>query len=293
MLKNEAERCIVDSNYAGALANYKQAFQNKIPNQRDLYNAFVLAYLMVDSTALKSFYKLMVLQGQTNQRLSILRFGKTYKETALYQWVTKDYDSLRAIALQGPVPRYARVMDSIFDADQAVRTNYIKMSQDDIKLMVARDSANLDFLNSWIRREGFPGYQRVGLFDKAPEGWVHSNSAIFFVLWHTRNLSTVLDALMLQAVQTGEFPPEDYAVIMDGRTGNNKYYSRPPKTVVAGEVVFDHIPEAQEREIDIERANIFLCSLKDYKRELEFQNKNKLFYFFSGMQLALAFTSAP
>lgn len=293
MFKNKAELCIVDSNYTAALRYYKAAFHFKTPDPRDLYNAFIVAYLETDSAAIRSFYSQMILHGQPGNKLAILKFGKMHKDLPLYQWATKDYDSLRAIALLGTMPQYALLMDSVFKADQDAREVYRNLDKEQLRIMAGKDSANLAFLKQLIIEKGFPGYQQTGMFEKAQEGWIHSNSTMFFVLWHTRDLSTILDAIALKAVLSGDFPPEDYAIIMDSRTANNKYFSRPPKNEAEDGPGFAAMPEEQEKAINKKRAVIQLCCLKDYKRKLEYQNSTNLFYFYSGMHMALVFSPLP
>jgi hypothetical protein len=290
MFKNKAELCIVDSNYAVALRYYKTAFHFKTPDQRDLYNAFIVAYLETDSAAIRSFYNQMILHGQPGNKLAILKFGKMHKDQLLYQWATKDYDSLRTIAMNGVMPQYARIMDSVFKADQDARVVYRNLSKEQLRIMGGKDSVNLDYLKQLIAEKGFPGYQQTGMFEKAQEGWIHSNSTIFFILWHTRDLSTLLDAMTRKAVLSGDFPPEDYAIIMDSRTANNQYFSRLPKNEAEDGQEFAVIPEDQEKAINKKRAAIQLCNLKDYKRKLEYQNTTNLFYFYSGMHMALVFS---
>ncbi len=147
----------------------------------------------------------MVVHGLTDRKLAILKFGKTYKDQSLYRWVSRDYDSPQALPGEGPCFPMSRLWIPFLMPTEAVRGEHRHMSEQDIKLMIARDSSNLRFLKSWISSAGFPGYQRTGLFEKAAEGWVHSNSTIFFVLWHTRELSTELDTLAFQAVLAGDF----------------------------------------------------------------------------------------
>lgn len=290
--KNKAELCIIDSDYAGALQYYKAAFALRPAGQRDLYNAFVLAYLGKDTVAATAYYKELVLLGLTEQRLEMLKFGRLYKSDSLYRRLSLGYDSLRKVALNSAAFQYAQLMDSLFNADQAVRANYRGLSQEEIRVMIARDSANIACLKQLIAVKGFPGYRRTGLFEQAEEGWIHSNSTIFFILWHCRNLSTLLDGEALAAVHAGDLPPEDYALVMDSRRHHNRYYSRPQSADSSGLAAFDTVRET-EAVIDARRATLGLCSLADYKRKLAFQNDNGMFYFFSAMHLALALSYIP
>lgn len=292
-LKNKAELCILDTNYTGALHYYRAAFACHAAAQRDLYNAFITAYYCGDSAMAKAYYNEMVALGQTAQRLSTLRFGRLHRKEPLYRWLERDYEALHTRALGSPAAAYAAVMDSVFDADQAVRVNYQHLSPEEIKVMIARDSVNITFLKNLIASHGFPGYRQTGLFDRATEGWVHGNSAIFFLLWHSRNLSTQLDTEMIAAVHAGDLPPEDYALIMDSRTHENRYGSRPPGYNMQDEVTFDLLPDTAEAAIDRHRAGLGLCNLADYRRKLVFQHGGSVFYFFSGMHMALALSFLP
>ncbi len=291
--KNKAELCIMDTNYAGALQYYQAAFACHPAAQRDLYNAFVVAYLCRDSAVAKAYYDAMVGLGLTTQRLAVLRFGRLHREEALYRWLEQDYEHLHALALASPAAAYAAVMDSVFNADQAVRSNYQQLSPEEVQVMVARDSANMICVKRLIATRGFPGYRQTGLFEQATEGWVHSNTTIFFLLWHSRNLGTLLDPEMIAAVTAGDLPPEDYALIIDSRARENRYGSRPPGYIINEAVTFDTLPAAEEAVLNVRRAELGLCSLQEYKRKLMFQQNSSLFYFFSGMHMAVVLSFLP
>lgn len=268
-LKNKAELYVVDADYVQALAAYKKAFALKKPNPIDIYNAFILACMLKDSAAAKTFFTDIILHGQTRQKLEQIIFFDNFKADPFYSYVVYGYDSIASAAQNGIMPKYAKVLDSIYTADQAVRVG--NPSQAQLRAMMHRDSVNIDFIKEFVAQNGFPDYDMVGVFERAKTGVVYGDGTIWMLLWHTRHISKELNNILLQAVYEGHFSPDEYALIIDAQEDQSIYYNILLRDADLSKV--DFLPTPDETEVNKKRAAIMLDTVENFKRKLLYQNQ--------------------
>jgi hypothetical protein len=270
--KNQAEMQIIDSNYGQSLMLYKKAFQYKKPNAFDLYNAMVVSYFLKDSLMAKFTFNQLAAHGLEKDKFEISSYFSNVKEEPTYKWITNQYDSLYAVALSSELPVNAKILDSILDADQRVRK--IKKPTAELKFgIISTDISNLKFLKEYIQKHGFLGYDMVGSFEKVNEGWFHGLGTLWFVLWHTRNISKILNPILLKAVKNGEYNPDEYALIVDMQNPVSVYYNVLPRTIDKDKKS-TFLPIANSSEINKKRAEIFLDKVENYKKKLLYQNEH-------------------
>jgi hypothetical protein len=271
--KNKGEMCIVDSNYADGLVNYKKAFSYKSPNVLDVYNALVLAYQLKDSVSAESFFNHMAYHGLNKEVFETKRLGLFAKEESFYKWLTRSYDSSYRAGANTNMVQYAKIIDSLSEADQSVRKSY-KLNEQGVNALVLTDNSNLLFLKTYIKQNGFPSYDRIGNFEKSIEGNFYSPNSLFFILWHTRHTSQLLNKTLLDAVIQGDYNPDEYALLIDLQRENSIYYNAlPRKFSKAGKVVFLPVPNLNT--VNKKRASIYLDNVENYKRKLLFSENNK------------------
>jgi hypothetical protein len=278
LIKNDAELKLIDSNYSAALKLYQKAFLYKKPNGRDLYNAFVTAYLLSDTFSAHDFYNQLILKGLERKRFEMSRWGQAISSDRFYAYLSKQYDSLYNVSLKSTMSAWGNILDSIYKVDQKVR------SSDSRKILLV-DSNNRAFLSNYIAVHGFPGFSQVGFYDKMLGGQANSPTTFWFIMWHARYQYVPLDGVSFQALMSGDLPPEDYALLMDTKD-EPVYYSILPKEVVDGKIKLLSPPN--EKEVNEKRAALYLDNIADFKKKCDFmQNGGSRFQFLPMMVLFL------
>lgn len=281
--KNKAEEAILDSNYTLAFQCYQKAFTFKEPNGRDLYNAFITAYMQRDSSKIKEWFNQIILHGQELKKFELGNYIKAIKQDALYQWVSADYDSLRKIALNSNMHQLALSLDSILNDDQKVRPDKPGKPQipEERIIMAHVDSLNCERLKIFIQRYGFPDYQKVGLFDSALEGKIDGLSTFSLVAWHTRRIYKGLNEMALEAVKKGDFPPDNYALMVDAQDGKDMYMVILPKDPNNSNNKFNLPPNTAI--INQNRHKIYLEDLQVFRRKLIYQDNHDHWFMLTPM----------
>lgn len=274
--KYAAELCILDNNFSSSLENYKTAFSKKRPNARDIYNAFVVAYIEKDSPTAKAFYNNMILHGFSQKKFESLYFTKTIISDSFYKWINRDTDSLFHVYKNGPIPERAIAINKIYQKDQKLRIELNRKDKSTIRHMIHGDSINLQSLKLLVEKDGFPGYNYVGVADTSMAGYIHGASTYWWLLWHTRNISKALNQLSLQFVKMGDFPPDDYALIIDAQSDSSFYFQIFSRSEDNFEIFK---PILNEEEVNLRRQKIFLEPITEYRRKLNYEKQtNKIFF---------------
>jgi len=139
-LRNNAEKVIVSWDFKTAVDIYTSAFDYKYPNERDAYNAFRAALLTKDSISARRFLNIITINGQAREKLENTPFIKSIKNTPLYQYVSKDYDSLYPKRLSGERAKAVELLGSIYTIDQKVRTQNPLSGEERKRSVKAADS---------------------------------------------------------------------------------------------------------------------------------------------------------
>lgn len=284
--KNKAEVYIMNTTqatmfYTEALDAYKKAFGYKTPNRLDIYNALIVAYLLEDSITAKSYFNQMAFHGLNKERLeeyegSFGYYAKSHGD--FYKWLSSDYDSLYKVALNSSISKYAHVMDSLLQADQSVRKSN-HLNDEEVQRLLYIDSTNLSFLKNYIKEYGFPSYDRVGLFESCYDGNIQGVGPLWFMLWHTRHTSKMLNETLLEAARRGEFDPDEYALIIDLQAPESIYYNALPREI-GKDGKMNFLPVPNEKMINEKRASIYLDPVDVLKRKLIFQEYGDVWFRF-------------
>lgn len=266
-LINKAELSIVDSNYGAANNFYKEAFQFKNVNDKDLFNAEIVSYMVKDTTFAIQNLNALANYGMKKMVFEGSNWGETIKNDSFYHFISKDYDSTFQKGERSPLANYGKQLLPFYEKDQTIRMRNSKATKEE---RTRSDKENIIELQKFIGANGFPSFQRTGFFDKGGFS-IQMFGTFYLLLWHTRPSKTTLDKIMYDAVIRGEFSPEKYAFIIDHRNDqdSNKY-----------NIIFEGQPnlsKQKETEINKERAKIYLEPLEDFKKKFAYCGKDNRF----------------
>lgn len=259
---NKAELAIVDTQYRSALAHYDTAFQDKGPNGKDIYNAFLLSFYERDTLLADQYFSLLAVNGykKTYFKDSILQSG-------FYAYVSRNYDSLYDVGKRSPKYELAQYLNRFEKKDQDIR----KQEARDDNAIRAVDLQNRDSLVWFNNTYGFPGFVTVGFFEDEGNSAAFSGT-FWMVMWHRRPISKEDRDMMLKEVKKGNFRPDDYSILVDDNAHRALYGSFLPKK---------GYNQNQRKEINRHRAEIYLESLEDFEKKLTYSFKRKDFVFYN------------
>lgn len=294
-LTNEAELLICKEQSELALEHYDKAFKLNIePFGKDVYNAWICAYKQNDTVRFTAYSKILIKRGAflhdfTHENLlnqvpggpKVDKFSTIWRELKLK--IPKSTDSLFRADLQ-----------AIRDADQPPRKYFIEKCKGQYNIC-GRDSLNIfDSLNvlrlkKLILEKGFPAESKVGFESDFP-----ANSPFFdIILLHDRSWTNrhTLDTLLYNKIKTGEFHPQNYALLKDQNVSRFKdsvsYYQDNPYSVYGsfGIYVLDNkyfagkLVKFDIQKIDKARADIYLEPMKEMYAKGAYQYKNQEYHF--------------
>lgn len=266
-LINKAELSIIDSNYKRANDFYKEAFRYKEPNDKDIFNAEVVSYLVRDTIFANDNLNKLAYYGMKKMVFEGSFFGQSISTDSFYLFLSKYYDSIYAKGEASSMAKYGQLLSAFYEKDQKVRMRSANFSKEEKS---ESDRENVIALRGFINENGFPSFQRTGFFDKGGFS-VQMFGTFYLVFWHTRPFKTPLDDITLKAVLDGAFRPDKYAFIIDHRNNadSNKY-----------NIIFTGRSELSPREelkINKERQKIYLESIADFKRKFEYAGNDRRF----------------
>lgn len=275
---NKAEAAIIDSNYEMALGHYKEAQKFKWPNGYDLLNAEIVAFLSKDTTAAMDYLNLLAMYGLKKRFVEGSRWGLTIADSPFYKYISQSYDSIYELSRNSDRAKYGKKMSPFFIKDQSARTSQLPGELSDASKK--SDLANRKEMADFITANGFPSFDRTGFHDTMRR--LDAPGTFWYLWWHSRPDTTLLDDIALNAVLDGDFPPEDYAILIDQRpqnnTGGSLYHSTPNLYTLT---------EDELSEVDKRRNEIYLQPLKEYEKKLEYRSKDKRFYLVNPMSYGL------
>lgn len=257
-LVNNAELAILDAKPFEAARYYDSAFQCKFPNDKDLYNAAVLAYFQVDRFRARRYFSRLIYLG-----LERVNFPDSNIHPDFFKDLLRNFDSIRTAGSLSVAAKMGARMKVLGERDQLTRSTInrnpsLRSDPDFTKRLQASDSGILADLYGLIQKEGFPSFEHCGYWDGSSP-W--NPSAAFWLLYHQRPKTTIADKMYLKAVQEGDFRPDFWATIIAYRDDEAKYnygmrFWRP-----ATQIFTDSNACAAAR------AAIYLEPMADYKRK--------------------------
>lgn len=260
----KAEMNIVYHRYEDAGQFYRKAFELKYPNDKDLYNAFLISYYTHDSAKAVQYANELAYKG-----LSKTYFLDSVFDYGFYKYVYIGYDSCFQKGKENPVfQKWSRLLTQLIADDQKVR-GAISNESDTMGFikMGMIDSANRIKLKEYIMADGFPDFDRVGFWGGS-DPFINPN-IVFFLAWHNRYIASSLDSLIEEAVQNGDFRPDEWATILSERENDSisKYHM---------EIWHDKRPPSVKdiKQINKDRASLYLEDYDSYKRNWTFAKEN-------------------
>ena len=254
----EAETAVLDSNFQKASLLYDLAFRNKFPNDKDLYNAFVVSYFTADTLRAKNYIEKLAYLGVTREQLP-----DTNSRTDFYRFIASGFDSCYNAGRKSETCKRGEMLKAIFKRDKIVRHELIQapaLAKSADYQMQVRESDAITFsaLAYYIRTYGFPSFENKGFWDGSSP---NNPSVLFWILYHQRPEETVLDSLVYKAVLRGDFRPDEWATVVAYRTTEKKYnycmrFWQPLSRVVS-----------DLQAVEASRKTIFLDPLEVYKRK--------------------------
>lgn len=219
-LVNQAEIAILDGNPELAARNYDSAFRFKFPDDKDLYNAAVLAYFRKDTFAARRYFSKLAYLG-----LERVDFPDSRIDPKFFHYLLADFDSVRQAGSHSKAAQTGAAMKALRQRDQQIRDSVNRnpsLRKDPLfaERVRATDSGILADLYVLIRKDGFPSFERCGFWDGSGP-W--NPSAAFWLLYHQRPKTTIADKMYLKAVQDGAFRPDFWATIIAYRDDEAKY----------------------------------------------------------------------
>ncbi|WP_118951599.1 hypothetical protein [Taibaiella helva] len=276
---HKAEMAIVDSNYKLALDCYKKAEQYKQFNCEDLYNAGIVAYLSKDTTAAIEYLNRLAINGLKKKNFEGNNWGRTIKDSSFYKYISRSYDSCLLVGSRSVKPIYSQQLKSFYAHDQKVRRNGTAGNSASIA-----DAENRSVIAAFIEKEGFPSFERTGFYDTMR--FLESPGSFYYIWWHSRPQVTILDTLALNAVLNGEFPPDDYAELIDQRIlpgMSGSIYKTNFSTASMSKALYNVEQETSAHQTidpkttDSIRNTIYLEPLEEYMKKLIFRDKDNRF----------------
>lgn len=288
--KYAAELAIVDSNYAEALKLYEKAFTFKRPFEKDIYNSFILSNLLKNWDKSKLYFNQLAALGMNKSTLAsdLYHMGL---DTSEFRRISVDYELIRKRADNTFMPVNSRLMDSMYALDQGIRqvannmygpVEWPKEFNDSI---IKADTTNLRLMLNFVRAKGFPDIYTTGFYAK---NYIHISSypMIFLLMRHIIGIPSSWPAkaemlnFMKEAVLEGKYDPRDYAFMYD-ESEQSTYGSVFNVSVYEGKRLLEGIDEQTQQLIDQRRKRIYLDSVDDYRRKLEFMRRCYYFHFFN------------
>lgn len=288
--KHRAEICLMDSNYVKADSLYKEAFHYNYPFPRDLYNAFVVSCIVLDTAFSESCFNLLIALGYDMNKLEGMegiQFAKQLNER-YYQFLFKDKDYYRFQYLKSGKRNIIAVLDSLWAVDQFYR-RYWNTADSCIKY----DSLNLVFLKKYIAKNRFPSHQQAGGVDIATD-FPSLGGDMFLFHWHQRGKATVLDTLYYNALIAGQYEPNLYALVISLNPFEDNTYQLLCDPW-GGEVQYKKFADdflhyrLDTAKINYNRRRLYLEPFNDYIKKLRYlyNSGDKRFFLVSGEDYAM------
>lgn len=257
-LINEAELMLIDSNYNKALAIYKSAFSKKFPNDKDLYNAFILSYFTRSEVLCRKYLLQLAFLGMDRSL-----FPDTTQDPKFHKLISSGFDSSYNAGGKSKIFTYAMQLREIGKEDQVVRKEVaqnpkLKNDRDFQGRLKRSDSIILSQITQFILKNGFPSFERKGFWDGSSP---NNPSIIFWIIYHQRPNSTSIDKMVYKAVLDGDYRPDEWATLISYRDDERDYcynirFWKPLSTVVK-----------DSSAVEASRSIIYLEPINDFKRK--------------------------
>ncbi|MNJ95287.1 hypothetical protein D3C87_129970 [compost metagenome] len=279
-LINSAEMQIVDSNYQIALNYYLEAFKYKNPNGEDLANAFQAAFIIRDTTNAKNLLNQLAAKGlHPTYYKNCPQFSAYNIDSVYFKYLRSEYDSLYEISQK----KYKPFGDSF--------AIFVKEDQRFRKERELNPDLNVDSLDrinernlyNHIKATAFPTFENVGFWGALGRSH-YMDGVCWLIAWHRRPEKSIIEDLILEQVLLGNYIPELYAGILDGRN-DGKY------GIQLVHIGLDRLSKKQISKINKDRKKIYLESIEDFIKKNKFQNNDDRFLlvspFYNGFNKAV------
>jgi hypothetical protein len=263
-LINDAELLVIDSNYLEAKQKYINSFQLNCPFAKDIYNAFLCSYYTKDSTCALKFINNLAYHG-----FKKFYFFDSLYDPIFYKYIFKDFDSCYNVGFKNANHKMIQFIDSILFDDRNAR-----LSPNYLNLIAKVDSVNIDKLISFIKCNGWPNYNKIGLwcYESNP---IMDNFPFLLILHHNRRNTDKYDKLLLSEIKVGNMRSDHFAAIIFHRNSFiEKYFIDYNLFLNIWQM---GVLNTKERSIvNVNRKNMYMVNLINYSKKFQFQYINNI-----------------
>jgi hypothetical protein len=237
------------------------AFNYKAPNDKDLYNSFLLSYYIGQPSPCKRYFCELVSKGLDRRRIPT----DSNLHPELWTWVSSHYDSVKFASKRKYRPEQI-IYSNLKQIDYNVRIDDFPRNKAHII-----DSLNFNILHELLKIYGYPSFSEYG-YSIGALGAVMYDEDIFLLIHHSLGLSKMFDSVMLDGVMSGNMRPDMWA----GHMLQANFSKFPSKADSLGLKVWEKrkLTDDEKKLINITRDKYFLEPIDDYIEKYRFtQNR--------------------
>lgn len=284
-LVQEAERQIVEQDFANALQLYNQAFVAvPEPFAIDYYNAAVSAMLAEDQKQAFNYLDKLALKGVSLDYIEKQEVFAPLQETKEWSKFQKSYAKHRTRFNRRANLDLRADLDELYAKDQFFRQakGGLRVNGDTIKKIEAN---NVEFLLATIEEHGYPGEALIGVADTL-EQLPRFSIVIQRQIKATNGYN--FDSILKEAVQSGRIRPQAAAYLLE-QQGQGAFKSRVFVTVTCsnpencegadfeGKFFRDRLTNSQLGILNESRSKLGLSDFPDYRNKVLYNRQDKRF----------------
>ncbi|GAB3202645.1 hypothetical protein ABID22_002737 [Pontibacter aydingkolensis] len=283
---NKAELSILQKDYAGALALYREAFKVvPAPFARDYYNAAVCAMLLKDKKQSLGYLEKLAAKGVSIDYLENRPVFDSLQSTKQWRKFKRKYPKYRQQYEKQVNLDLRADLDELYARDQYFRQakGGLRVYGDTLNKI---EAANTKKFLSWVENHGYPGEDLIGVGDTLEQ--LPRFSIIIQRQTKARkghDFSKILEA----AVQQGRLSPQAAAYLIEQQVGRSKYgskaYVKINCSTCENEEPLDKMKRYLEENrtekelltLEANRKKLGLESFEDYKKKVIYSMTDKRF----------------
>lgn len=300
-LINEAELLVCNNKSQEAMLHYDKAFDLKNDEfGRDVYNAWICAYLNNDENRFRKYSASLLKKGafKTQTMYVILNPVPGGPAVEKFQGI---FQNLKAALQDETDSIYKTKLNELVEGDQPPRKYFIAKCGEKYNIcgrdsLSRFDSLNVLKLKSLFDADGFASEKKIGFQNGIPT----YAPSFDLILRHDRSWSNrkTLDSFLYSRVMAGEYHPQDYALLKDQSYGNVKdsispyqqnpysHYATDIFTVINRQLYITEPANYRLRKTNSTRKSIYLEPLEDMIVKARFQFLHPHFHFLNDWYLA-------
>jgi hypothetical protein len=266
-LVNNAELAITEQKFADALQQYRAAAKHRTPFAYDAHNAVLCAAETGDYDVATDFAEVLLNKGVPAVFFDQAKFGKLAASKTWRQYLQRRTRRGRAPKLDTALRTR---LDSLLALDQKFRSNNLLYADS-----IARVDSIINLeLRSIFSRFGYPSEERVGVY-MTNDSTFYLTAPIDFLLIHMmKNGHRDMIPRLLEFVHSGDMAAVKLVTLSAYFGGDPAYiYGCNNNNQVVIVQIKDELytcSEEKEALVNKNRANIYLESVADLKRKIDY-----------------------